>query len=97
MYLITLDFFMDPGHGWLKVNLGTFKRFAAKLIEDEAISRYSYMTNNAVFLEEDADMPKFMRHMQEQGVEVEIRDHNSNRDSRIRSYDRYDAERVARL
>lgn len=49
--------FTDPGHGWLQVSI--FE--ASKLDILDQISAFSYMDNNYLYLEEDADMSVFLR------------------------------------
>ncbi len=49
-------FFMDPGHGWLRV-----LRTEIEPIKDK-ISSYSYMRGKYVYLEEDIDAPIFLKY-----------------------------------
>lgn len=83
-----LNFYTDPSHGWLKVPMDVFKGLAAAIVGQ--ISHCSYMTPDAVFLEEDSDAPKFIKHLREKGVEVDLKFHSVNNSSRIRTYGRYD-------
>lgn len=76
----------DPGHGWGRVPRALLAELG---IEDE-ISSYSYQRGQYVYLEEDCDLSKFMiafygRH----GMRPQFKDSHTNRDSKIRSYDRY--------
>lgn len=84
---VTLLYYTDPGHGWLRVPLKTLK----KLGIDDKISSYSYQRTVYAYLEEDNDMTVFMTAMKEKGVEVILKNRNTNRESRIRNYRQYDS------
>jgi hypothetical protein len=83
------DAYSDPGHGWVKVPL--------KLLEElqirDKITSYSYRRGNFGFLEEDCDLPRFVKAMEARGVTVKFRSHTGDRLSRIRSYDRFEEVR----
>lgn len=82
------DFYQDPGHGWLKVEMLELIDLGIHL----AISGYSYMKGGHVYLEEDCDLTKFCNaKLTKHGVEVKFRDHNTNRESRVRNFDNYSA------
>ena len=49
-------FFNDPGHGWLQVSKEEVKKLGIK----SKISRYSYMDDTHVYLEEDCDAVVFI-------------------------------------
>lgn len=83
---IEYNFYSDPGHGWLAVNLDELIQLG---IQDK-ISSYSYMRGNTVYLEEDCDMAEFMNAMEAKGVQIKLNHINEPRnDSVIRSYGRY--------
>ena len=63
-------FYSDPGHGWLAVELAEL----AELGIAHRISRYSYLKQGIVFLEEDMDMGTFIRAKEKLGQPVEIID-----------------------
>ena len=80
--MTTFHVYTDPGHGWLKV---THKQLKESGVADQ-ISRYSYMTHKAIFLEEDCDAPKFLAAFRSQGGTVKFKTHYASRESRIRTY-----------
>lgn len=53
---LSLHFFSDPGHGWLKVKLSWLEELG--LIDE--ISSYSYLQGEHAYLEEDADTTIFL-------------------------------------
>ena len=83
-----LDFYSDPGHGWLQVPK---KALEALGIEKE-ISSYSYMLGEYAYLEEDCDVARFMEAFKKVFGQVpRFREIPSNSDALIRSYPRYKA------
>ena len=58
-------FFTDPGHGWLEVTRDEINRLGV------VPSRYSYMREDLVYLEEDCDASAFIRAKKELGEKVE--------------------------
>ena len=62
------NFHTDPGHGWLEVKYSELKELR---IEDK-ISSYSYIKDDAVYLEEDCDAAVYLDAMKAKGNEVEI-------------------------
>jgi hypothetical protein len=76
------DFYADPGHGWLKVGIGTLSK--AGIVPD--ISSFSYVKGRNVFLEEDCDATRFVSAMEKLGVRVEVKYHSTDKRSKIRSY-----------
>lgn len=79
-------FFQDPGHGWLEVS----KEEIDQLRLGKHISRFSYCHRDKVYLEEDCDMPIFMKAKEAAGDPVEFatiyEEHTP-----IRHYDRWGA------
>jgi len=61
-------FHSDPGHGWLEVKYSELKDLG---IEDK-ISSYSYIKDDAVYLEEDCDATDYLNAMKAKGNEVEF-------------------------
>jgi hypothetical protein len=88
----TYDFHSDPGHGWLKVDGREIVRLG---IQDE-ISEFSYMRNGYAYLEKDCDCGVFAKALDRLGVEFKTRNHYSEKNSGIRSYDSYDAVRFVK-
>ena len=84
------QFYTDPGHGWLRVPYSELERLD---IADK-ITRYSYTKGDNVFLEEDCDLSTFMKAKTNLNEKIEIRTINSNRQSRIRSYESYGGSRL---
>ena len=88
-----LNFYSDPGHGWLAVPLPLLERLA---LLDE-ISPYSYMRGMLAHLEEDCDASLFLARARGAGMVVTFRESVCpDRHSRIRNYDPYSPERARR-
>ena len=81
---ITVDFYCDASHGWIKISIGKLKELG--IIEQ--ISKYSYINNNNAFLEEDRDAGILLRKLDEIGISYKSRHHYSNR-SRIRNFNSF--------
>ncbi len=82
------DFFEDPSHGWLKVPI----KLLHELEIENQISTYSYMKGDYAYLEEDSDAPKFLiaaSKYKKRNLEISIKSHHTNRQSKIRNYDSY--------
>lgn len=80
---IALTFYADPGHGWLEVP----DYLLNAVMSPAEISHYSYRKGDTVYLEEDADAPRFLAHAKEQGYDISIIENVQARgESRIRSY-----------
>jgi len=81
-----LDFYSDPGHGWLKVEKRMLEQFGI----DDKISYYSYARGDYVYLEEDCDASLFIGALKDRGIEYEFKEHISlSKDSPIRNYAPY--------
>ncbi len=78
-------FYLDPGHGWLSVP----RQELIDLHIDHLISTYSYQKDKLVYLEEDSDMPTFLKAKGQ--ANAEIIEKVSNSDSIIRSYEPYNS------
>lgn len=85
MKKLTLNYYTDPGHGWLAVTRADL----ARLDLTHRISRYSYQQNRLVFLEEDLDMMLFMEAAKHAGWQVTMKYQHTNNDSRIRTLQRF--------
>ena len=77
-----LDFYEDPGHGWLAVPLELLDRL--QLLDQ--VSRYSYMRGGLAHLEEDCDYSLFWAAAQRAGLELQVRTRRTDNRSRIRNY-----------
>ena len=87
-----LNFYEDPGHGWLAVPLQLLEQL--QLLD--SISTYSYMRGMLAHLEEDDDYARFALAMRAAGRVFAIREHHTDKHSRIRNYDPYSPERARR-
>lgn len=87
---MTLNFYSDPGHGWLAVPLTLLQELGLL----DKISSYSYMRGKLAHLEEDCDCSLFLAAMRAAGREVKIREHSCSRYSRIRCYSHYSPSRA---
>lgn len=82
---IKIKFYSDPGHGW-----GAVKRKVLSELEiSDKISTFSYQKGQTVYLEEDSDLQKFVTALTAKGAIIKYDEHNTDRRSPIRSYDRY--------
>lgn len=88
-----LNFYSDPGHGWLAVPLPLLERLGLL----DQITTYSYMRGMLAHLEEDCDASLFLKAARAAGLVVTFREHNCpDRYSRIRNYDPYSPDRARR-
>ena len=77
-----LDFYEDPGHGWLAVPLELLDRLGLL----DQVSRYSYLRGRYAHLEEDCDYSLFARAMNDRGLFFTVKHHHTDNRSRIRNY-----------
>lgn len=84
------DRVIDPSHSWLKVPVAELERLGI----DTQISSYSYLKDGMAYLEEDQDMPFFLKARAERGEEVRIIEHIRNKQSRVRNYPSYQPDAV---
>lgn len=82
---MTLNYYQDPGHGWVKISLEKLKTLGI----DKNISYFSYTRKNYAYLEEDCDLSVLIKACEDKGIKLYFRDHHTNRDSKIRSYQSY--------
>jgi hypothetical protein len=86
MKTFTIIVYNDPGHAWGKVK----RKVLDNLGLTQEISSYSYQYKDNVYLEEDADLSLVCRHLLfNTNVQIKFVEKHTNRDSRIRSYERY--------
>lgn len=82
------EFYSDPSHGWAKVE-------RAELIQLgilDKVSNYSYQRREYVYLEEDYDLNIFMKAYKNKfGYYPDFKDKFSNKNSKIRSYNHFNA------
>ncbi len=79
-----LTWYIDPGHGWLKVARGELHQLGIL----EHISSYSYQMGWEVYLEEDCDAGVYIDALVKQGHKPPFKTKvlNTNRRSKIRNY-----------
>jgi hypothetical protein len=82
---LTLNFYQDPGHGWVRVSMGLLH--GLKIAED--ISAYSYRREDYAYLEEDCDLSRLLTAAQAAGIEIKLREFHTNKQSKIRGYRPY--------
>ncbi|MFY8211977.1 MAG: hypothetical protein ACOVLB_04865 [Candidatus Nanopelagicus sp.] len=82
---ITLLIFEDPGHGWARVS----KNRLVQLGIADKISGYSYQNGTNAFLEEDCDLSVLANALHTQGYEIKYKISRTDRQSKIRNFDRY--------
>ena len=85
MKTMTLNYYQDPGHGWVKIPIKTLDKLG---IADK-ISHYSYMRDKFAYLEEDCDLGLLFKTCDAKGIKIVLRDHHTNKQSKIRSYQNY--------
>lgn len=82
MRKLTLTYYQDPGHGWVKCSIGLVYGLG---IADK-ISRYSYRRGENVYLEEDCDLNELLQAAKVQNLEIKLKNAHTNKRSKIRSY-----------
>jgi hypothetical protein len=85
-----LNFYEDPGHGWLAVPIALL----ARLDLLDKVSSYSYMRGRLAHLEEDCDYSLFAAAMRDAGLSFSLRERHTDNQSRIRSYEPFSAARA---
>ena len=87
-----LDFYEDPGHGWLAVPLELLDTLGLL----DQVSSYSYIRGRFAHLEEDCDYSLFAQAMRSRNAPFTLREHHTDNRSRIRNYDPYSPARARR-
>ena len=83
---MTFQFYSDPGHGWLRVDLASAKAVG---LEPSNFSTFSYQQGHWLYLEEDCDASLFVKeYMAKHNRPPVIKEHSTNRESVIRNYPR---------
>lgn len=79
----TFTFYLDPGHGWLKVGHADYAALGFKPAD---FSRCSYVAvaDGALYLEEDCDAAKFITAYRAKHGAISIRESHTNSSSFIR-------------
>ena len=84
---LKLNYFTDPGHGWVSVKLQTLIDLG---IADK-VSHYSYMRGSSAYLEEDCDLGLLYQACDSKGITIDLNTKHTNNRSPIRSYATYQA------
>ena len=82
----TIICYSDPSHSWGKVR----KDVLVNLGIADKITRYSYQRGEYAYLEEDCDLTTLCMALNERDTRVKFVEKSSTKDSRIRSYERYE-------
>jgi hypothetical protein len=82
---ITFNYYQDPGHGWVRVSVGLLHGLKIAHL----ITPYSYRREDYAYLEEDCDLGRLYQAAQAAGITIKLREHWTNKRSKIRSYDSY--------
>lgn len=90
MRKITLNYYQDPGHGWVKIPIKTLVRLKIA----HKISNYSYMRDKYAYLEDDCDLSTLYAAADKVGISISLKEYNTNKQSKIRSYDNYSFEQL---
>jgi hypothetical protein len=85
MTKLTLNYYQDPGHGWVKIH----KNWLSLLAIEDKISNYSYMRKEYAYLEEDCDLSILFEAAKALDITIKLREYNCNKQSKIRYYDNY--------
>ena len=82
----TITIYNDPGHAWGKVK----REVLVNLGIADKITRYSYQRGDYAYLEEDMDLTTLCMALNQYNTRIKFVEKRSNRDSKIRSYERYE-------
>ena len=83
--VFTVICYSDPGHSWAKVKRSVLHNLG--IAND--ITPYSYQRGEYVYLEEDCDLTTLCMALNQRNTRVKFVEKRTDRDSRIRSYERY--------
>ena len=79
----TFTYLQDPGHGWLIVSRGDL---AEAGLSPADFSSCSYVRGDTFALEEDCDMPRFLKRLDERSIPYRLREQHTNRDADVRHW-----------
>lgn len=88
---LKLNYFTDPGHGWVSVKL----QILIDLGIADKISTYSYIRGKSAYLEEDYDLGLLFKECDSRGLKIDLTTKHTNNRSPIRSYATYRSGGVA--
>jgi hypothetical protein len=85
--IMVLNYYQDPGHGWIKVPRQLLLDFGIH----KQVSKYSYESHDgmSVYLEEDSDAPLLLHKLDEKELHYKLKIFHTNKQSKIRSYKEY--------
>jgi hypothetical protein len=79
----TFTYLQDPGHGWLIVSRGDLARAGMSPAD---FSSCSYVRGDAIALEEDCDMPKFLKRLDERRIPYRLREQHTKTEAHVRRW-----------
>ena len=83
---MTFQFYSNPGHGWLRVDIQSARSVG---LEPKDFSTFSYQQGHWLYLEEDCDASLFVKaYMAKHNRPPVVKEHHSNSHSVIRNYPR---------
>lgn len=85
MRSLTLNYYQDPGHGWVRVSIGLLHGLKIAHL----ITPYSYRRGDHAYLEEDGDLSQLLTAAAAAGITVKLKQHHTNKTSKIRGYAQY--------
>ena len=83
---MTFNFYSDPGHGWLRVDLQSVSSVG---LSPSSFSKFSYQQGPWLYLEEDCDASLFVKaFMDKHNRPPPVKEHHTEGRSVIRNYER---------
>jgi hypothetical protein len=79
----TFTYLMDPGHGWLIVSRGDL---AEAGMSPADFSSCSYVHGDTLALEEDCDMPRLLKRLDERGIPYRLREQHTKTQAHVRRW-----------
>jgi hypothetical protein len=79
----TFTYLQDSGHGWLIVSRGDL---AEAGMSPADFSSCSYVRGDTLALEEDCDLPRFLKRLDERGIPYRLREQHTNGDAHVRRW-----------
>ena len=79
----TFSYLQDPGHGWLIVSRDDLIDAG---MSPSDFSSCSYVKEDSLALEEDCDMPRFLKRLDERGIPYRLREQHTKGDAYVRRW-----------
>jgi hypothetical protein len=79
----TFTYLMDPGHGWLIVSCADLAEAA---LSPADFSPCSYVHGDTLALEEDCDMPRFLKRLDERAIPYRLREQHTGAEAHVRRW-----------